>query len=74
MWIEGEVLSADYDGCTEGGEEALMVTISCKSGGELTTYADPRTGDELYYALVGGIISPSADEDAKAADFTACFG
>ena len=64
----GATLPAGYDGCKEGRKEVPAVLFECKDGSQLTGY------DDRFYALVGGEIMSSSDEEAYADAFTECIG
>lgn len=58
VWVNGETLPADYDGCANGGTTEAAVTIDCTDGGEFTTY------DDRFFAVLGGKIT-EADPDSE---------
>jgi hypothetical protein len=69
VWVDGETLPEDYEGCTDGDTIAAAVTIECDSGiGTFVTY------DDRFHALLGDTVteaSTESDEYAKA--YEDCF-
>lgn len=62
VWVEGETLPEDYEGCMDGDMTVALVTSDCTDGSRLTGY------DDRYWALLGGEIKDAGAEDATAAD------
>lgn len=69
IWVEGETLPDDYEGCDNDGAIEVAATIECDSGvGTFVTYQDE------FHALLGGEITeaPSSSEEYAAA-YEECF-
>ena len=58
VWVAGETLPEDYDGCViQGNEIAVFSPGECPSGDQYATY------DDTFYAVVGATIEESASGD-----------
>lgn len=58
VWVAGETLPEDYDGCLiQGNEVAVFSPADCPSGAQYATYADQ------FYAVPGDTIEESSSGD-----------
>jgi len=58
VWVSGQTLPKNYNGCTNRKMFVAPVTHECTDGSSLTTY------DDKFYALLGGPISKAQTEIA----------
>lgn len=70
VWVVGETLPEDYEGCEEGDTLFASVTQDCKDGSVFTSY------DDRFYAVLGGPIAANVegDDPAYSAFYDACLG
>lgn len=69
VWVDGETLPEDYEGCDNGGTIEAAASIECDSGsGVFVTYQDQ------FHALLGGEITEAASSSEEyAAAYEECF-
>lgn len=63
IWVVGQTLPTDYDGCSKDATTEAAVTASCTDGDTFTTYED------RLWAKLGGPIAATTSPG-----YTACRG
>jgi hypothetical protein len=51
IWVEGEMLPEDYDGCETPDSIVAAVTVDCADGTKFTSYGDrlyAKLGEEIF--------------------------
>jgi hypothetical protein len=71
VWVDMNVLPADYDGCTGGNPAVDETSLECNDGSTLWMRNQP-SGDE-YYAFTSKAINHTKDPDGDAAAQAKCM-
>lgn len=72
VWVIGETLPENYEGCMEGNNLTAVTGYECKDGGSL--YALEKGGEDAMFGVTGQTIGDSTDEKAYGETYDACLG